>query len=58
MKNQNHIPRVSLEQIRIEDILFEIKEQGRPYILTEKGRGVAAILPYVDPQEVNNSRQV
>lgn len=55
MKNRNHVPRVSLEQIRIEEILFEIKRQGRPHILTEKGKGVAAILPYVDPQEVNHN---
>ena len=55
MKNPTHVPRVSLEQIQVEDILFEVKRQGRPHILTEKGRGVAVILPYVDPQEVNSN---
>ena len=35
-------------------LLDSLREEGKPLILTEEGRGVAAIVPYTDPATLIN----
>jgi antitoxin (DNA-binding transcriptional repressor) of toxin-antitoxin stability system len=44
--------RVDVAQENITRLLASLKEQGKPLILTEGGRGVAAIVPYTDPESL------
>lgn len=44
--------RVDISEENIFHLLAAMKEQGKPLILTEEGRGIAAILPYTDPESL------
>ena len=41
--------RIDITSTNLDRLLASMKEQGKPLILTEEGRGVAAIVPYTDP---------
>lgn len=41
--------RVDIAVASVERLLNSLKEEGKPLILTEEGRGVAALVPYTDP---------
>ena len=41
--------RVDIAATDFERLLNSLKEEGKPLILTEEGRGVAALVPYTDP---------
>ena len=56
MKNSNPIQKVDLGDFRLYKILADIKKNGKPYIITDEGRGVAAILPYIDPDEIKTRK--
>lgn len=48
----NQTNRVDIQQTNLAEILFSIEHYGKPLILTKEGRGVLAIIPYIDPENV------
>lgn len=49
MTHKTFIKRFEISKIQLPILLSHIKKNGDPVILTEKGRGVFAIIPYTDP---------
>jgi len=47
--------RVDVAEENIPRLIASLKEQGKPLILTEQGRGVAAIVPYTDPETLSEN---
>ena len=57
MSYQKASNRIELNEVDLSKILSYFSNHGKPLILTEKGRGVAAIIPYVDPETmIKNSK--
>ena len=50
MKNNNTCNRFESNQIYFPDILSILKQNGKPLIITKDGQGVAAVIPYTDPE--------
>lgn len=57
MNKPLHITRLDLEKLQLENVLSLIAQKRRPLILTEKGRGVAAVLPYTDPNDIKGNNK-
>jgi len=57
MKNIKQIKRIDVDQINIYNLLLHLKEYGYPYIITKEGKGVAAILPFIDSEEIQKSQR-
>ena len=49
MNQPQRTNRIDIGETTFNHLLDSLKEQGKPLILTEEGRGVAAIVPYTDP---------
>ena len=58
MKNTKQIKRIEIDQINLSNLLLQLKEYGFPYIITKDGKGVAAILPFIDSDETSNTKRV
>jgi len=56
MNNLASIRRLDLEELQPKAIREAIANLERPLILTRGDRGVAAILPYTDPQDLQSKR--
>ena len=52
----NQTNRVDIQQTDLTKILSSVENNGKPFILTKQGRGVLAIIPYVDPENVKVKR--
>ena len=52
MKNTKQIKRIDVNQINLSNLLLHLKEYGFPYIITKEGKGVAAILPFIDSNDI------
>ena len=53
MKNIKKIKRIDVDQINLSNLLLQLKEYGFPFIITKEGKGVAAILPFIDSEEIH-----
>ena len=40
---------IDFQQLDLADILLKIEQSGKPLIITREDIGVAAILPFIDP---------
>lgn len=49
MNQSQRTNRIDITSTTFNRLLNSLKEEGKPLILTEEGRGVAAIVPYTDP---------
>ncbi|HQJ84171.1 MAG TPA: hypothetical protein PLE07_03080 [Candidatus Paceibacterota bacterium] len=49
--------RIDIAAANVERLLNSLKEEGKPLILTEQGRGVAALVPYTDPAALIKDEQ-
>ena len=49
--------RIDIAVVSVERLLNSLKEEGKPLILTEEGRGVAALVPYTDPAALIKDEQ-
>jgi len=49
MSQPQRTNRIDITATNFERLLVSLKEEGKPLILTEQGRGVAALVPYTDP---------
>jgi hypothetical protein len=60
MSYQKSSNRIELNEVDLSKIFSYFNNHGKPLILTEKGRGVAAIIPYVDPEtmKMNSKRKI
>jgi len=56
MKNTKQIKRIDIDHINLSNLLLHLKEYGYPYIITKDGKGVAAILPFIDLDEVTKTK--
>ena len=52
MENIKQIKRIDVDQINLSNLLLQLKEYGFPYIITKEGKGVAAVLPFIDSKEI------
>ncbi len=57
MNQPQRTNRVDIDAIDFERLLGSLKEEGKPLILTEEGRGVAALVPYTDPAALIKDEQ-
>lgn len=53
MENRKQIRRIDVDQINLSYFLLQLKEYGFPLIITKEGKGVAAILPFIDSDEIH-----
>jgi len=56
MNQPQRTNRIDITSTTFYRLLDSLREEGKPLILTEKGRGVAAIVPYTDPSTLMNDR--
>ena len=57
MNNIKQVRRFDVNHINLSNLLLHLKEYGFPYIITKKGKGVAAILPFIDSDEVSKKKR-
>ena len=57
MENTKQIKRIDVDQINLSNLLLHLKEYGFPYIITKEGKGVAAILPFIDFDEIPKTKR-
>jgi len=53
MNQPRRTNRIDIAETSFNRVLASMKERGKPLILTEEGRGVAAIVPYTDPETLS-----
>ena len=50
--NKKQIKRIDVDHLNLSNILLQLKEYGYPYIITKEGKGVVAILPLIDSEDI------
>jgi len=56
MTNNNLIHRVEFTQFPLTQILTLVEKLGKPLIITKRRKGIAAIIPYTDPNTLKRKK--